>query len=637
MSYCWNPVCQQPQNPETNNFCYSCGLPLLIGTRFRARGRLENSHQTLLCVDLQLPSQAFCLCERFPITSTSPSRWTKGALLQLEALAQGPKLPSVVAYLERDQNLEYQAPACQYLFSEYIPGQNLLQHTQNGQVWSESDVQALLLGVLPVLGHLHQHQAIHRAVRPENILYHPQQQSFVLVSYRDLRFLDELSNLTPSLMATHLLNYLAPEQLVGRDSYASDLYNLGSVCLYLLTGKSPTELFDVEDDAWKWSQYLSQPLSDRVHHVLETLVQRAVRQRYSSVEAVLADLNVETAIAVSNQPAAALSPLAESPGKASSPTLATTDQAASSSASAAQPPAPPNLDRLLQDHADLYADFDLDIASFLADSDTLALHQAVLYHAAKVANKVSAEVEPSLHLFMQTPSADLTVEAYKTLGQFYLDRIKAGLHQRLDLVLAIAVHEQVDQRLQPDTPNHHALQTRLGQLYWQLAKAETPHAQICLERAINYFHKALQHSSSPPSGTAYAELHNHLGEALGALAQYQKPTANLEAAITAYQTGLKTLTAAETPNQYAAMQNNLGTAYWTLALHQQPLENLTAAIAAYNEALKHYKPDTDPLRYGMIQNNLGTAYLNLAQQRQDPNILELAIAAYRIALLYRSF
>uniref|UniRef100_A0ACD5GRT1 4-Cys prefix domain-containing protein n=1 Tax=Desertifilum tharense IPPAS B-1220 TaxID=1781255 RepID=A0ACD5GRT1_9CYAN len=36
MSYCFNLACSKPHNPESAQFCQSCGSKLLLGDRYRA-------------------------------------------------------------------------------------------------------------------------------------------------------------------------------------------------------------------------------------------------------------------------------------------------------------------------------------------------------------------------------------------------------------------------------------------------------------------------------------------------------------------------------------------------------------------------------------------------------------------------
>lgn len=89
--------------------------------------------------------------------------------------------------------------------------------------------------------------------------------------------------------------YMAPEQVRGKALPASDLYSLGVTCIYLLTGISPFELFDVTSDRWVWQDYLlpENPVSDRLSIILNKLLQNALSQRYKSAREVLAAINTQ--------------------------------------------------------------------------------------------------------------------------------------------------------------------------------------------------------------------------------------------------------------------------------------------------------------------------------------------------------
>lgn len=88
--------------------------------------------------------------------------------------------------------------------------------------------------------------------------------------------------------------YAAPEQIRGQADFTSDLYSLGITCLHLLTQTSPFNLYDVGEDAWKWQEYLTQPVSPALRAILCKLLQPATRRRYQSAAEVLADLNVSS-------------------------------------------------------------------------------------------------------------------------------------------------------------------------------------------------------------------------------------------------------------------------------------------------------------------------------------------------------
>ena len=89
--------------------------------------------------------------------------------------------------------------------------------------------------------------------------------------------------------------YVAPEQMNGKAVNASDLYSLGVTCLYLLTGISPFDLFDVGEHEWVWRDYLvDNSVSDDLGNILDKLVIFGTKRRYQGVKDVLGDLGLKT-------------------------------------------------------------------------------------------------------------------------------------------------------------------------------------------------------------------------------------------------------------------------------------------------------------------------------------------------------
>lgn len=309
MSYCFNPRCPRPHNPETHRFCHGCGWRLWLGDRYEAVqpiGGGQNS-RTFLGRDRHTLVMPQCLIKQF--TPRGETRLDQLAaadrfrrdLAQLDTVGEHPQLPSLLGYFERQGH--------QFLIQTYVAGTSLAQRLQEkGGPFDPSEVKALLLDLLPLLHHLHQHQIVHRDIKPDNLRQPPGDRHWWLV---DLGAAQSViaTRLAQAGTLTGSAEYAAPEQLQGQATYASDLYSLGVTCLHLLTDLSPFALFDGVNGCWRWRS-LVPDLDEPLGEVLERLVQPAPRDRYKTAAEVMADLGQRPPDAVT-QPVAA--PVAQSP------------------------------------------------------------------------------------------------------------------------------------------------------------------------------------------------------------------------------------------------------------------------------------------------------------------------------------
>lgn len=314
MSYCLNPNCQQPQNPDTAQFCQHCGSKILLGDRYRAIKPIGvgGFGCTFLGVDEYKPSKPRCVIKQFRPQDTGTRNSEKAAELfrleavQLEELGKHPQIPDLLAHFEQDNR--------QYLVQEYIDGQNLARELDEEGAFNETQIRQLLADLLPVLQFVHDRQVIHRDIKPENIIRRrisptnfgkAKAGELVLVDFGASKSaagsaLDRTGTVIGSA------GYAAPEQAFGRAVFASDLYSLGVTCVHLLTQVPPFDLFDSREGKWVWRDYLvDNPVSPQLGRVLDKMLNSAIARRYQGAAEVLADLN--------RQPTAAAKPLPPEP------------------------------------------------------------------------------------------------------------------------------------------------------------------------------------------------------------------------------------------------------------------------------------------------------------------------------------
>ncbi len=87
--------------------------------------------------------------------------------------------------------------------------------------------------------------------------------------------------------------FSAPEVIAGQPSHSSDIYSIGSIAVYLLTGIRPFQLFDAANHCWVWQDYWHpNRQTSRINHPkLAAILDRAIALdpdlRFNSATAML--------------------------------------------------------------------------------------------------------------------------------------------------------------------------------------------------------------------------------------------------------------------------------------------------------------------------------------------------------------
>ena len=291
MNQCLNPDCLAV-NLETHRFCQLCGQKLWLKDRYQAMKLIGQGGfgKTFLAIDHDKPSKPQCVIKQFFPQGQETGGLQKAAELfaeeakRLDELGKHPQIPELLAYfIHEDQR--------QYLVQEYIAGQNLEQELKSQGNFNQDKIRALLLDLLPVLDFIHQRQVIHRDIKPENIIRRAQDNKLVLVDFGAAKAVTPVNRSVTGTMIGSA-EYVAPEQMNGKAVNASDLYSLGVTCLYLLTGISPFDLFDVGEHEWIWRDYLvNNSINNDLGNILDKLVIFGTKRRYQNVEEVLQNLS----------------------------------------------------------------------------------------------------------------------------------------------------------------------------------------------------------------------------------------------------------------------------------------------------------------------------------------------------------
>jgi serine/threonine protein kinase len=181
-----------------------------------------------------------------------------------------------------------------FLVMDYLPGGTLKEKLGRPIPWQEA--VKLLLPIAEALAYAHQHNILHRDVKPGNILMtendRPMLTDFGIAKILDL---EEGQTLTGTGVGIGTPEYMSPEQGMGRGVDArTDIYSLGVVLYELITGRkpftadTPMAVVDkhVHDPLPRPSQMVK-GLPDAVEKVLLKLLAKRPEDRYPIMSAVI--------------------------------------------------------------------------------------------------------------------------------------------------------------------------------------------------------------------------------------------------------------------------------------------------------------------------------------------------------------
>ena len=174
-----------------------------------------------------------------------------------------------------------------YLVLEYLKGQTLLDKIEYYTKFTVKEACEIMIQLLDAIAYTHDHQIIHRDIKPQNIFY----LSNGIVKLGDFGIAKnekEAENHGKILGSVH---FLAPEVLQGKPfSVASDIYAAGITFFQLVTGVLPFDgsTKDVADAQVKRefpsaSNYVTSIPKD-LDEIIKKAVEKNPKNRYKNAE-----------------------------------------------------------------------------------------------------------------------------------------------------------------------------------------------------------------------------------------------------------------------------------------------------------------------------------------------------------------
>jgi serine/threonine protein kinase, bacterial len=265
----------------------------LLNNRYKIVSSLARGGfgETFLAVDTHLPSGKKCVIKQLkpPQEVVQSAQWLKERFekeaIILEELGNNcSQIPKLYAYFSEEGNF--------YLVQEWIEGMTLAELHHKGGNFSESEVEELLIDILPVLDYIHSQQIIHRDIKPDNIIIRKSDGKPVLIDFGIIKekVTTQIRSNKKSSIILGTPGYMPSEQAAGRPVYSSDLYSLGLTAVFMLTGQN-AEDFAVDHNTGEllWRNALKNSHSQLIT-ILEQVIRFHPRDRFSSAGEMLAAL-----------------------------------------------------------------------------------------------------------------------------------------------------------------------------------------------------------------------------------------------------------------------------------------------------------------------------------------------------------
>jgi serine/threonine protein kinase/WD40 repeat protein len=181
---------------------------------------------------------------------------------------------------------------------QYVDGESLAQRlTRLGRLACE-EATSIVEQCLGGLGAAHSRGLIHRDVKPGNILIDGRTGRVVLVDFGLVRRIDGSTRMTATGTIMGTVDYIAPEQVRGKDlDGRSDLYSLGVIFYQMLSGRLPFEA--ATPTAMMFQHAYGQPLPlpkaardvpEPICHIVARLMARDPAERYTDCAEALDDV-----------------------------------------------------------------------------------------------------------------------------------------------------------------------------------------------------------------------------------------------------------------------------------------------------------------------------------------------------------
>ncbi|MEO1147178.1 MAG: FHA domain-containing protein [Cyanobacteria bacterium J06638_22] len=263
-------------------FCVDCGQPLRVLDTLGDYQLLNVLGQSDISITYQAWRDGHTMALK-----TLNSEW----LNNTQALATLEHEADTLRYLDHSQIpslIDFQVVGEKAaLVMQMMPGQNLRNYmTDHGSVSLERAI-AWILEICQILTYLHEFTPpiAHRDLRPKNLIYNPDTDTLALVDFGAVKRVILERPFPPGSKG-----YGAPERLQLHPVQAMDIFSLGPLFAFLVTGHNPLAYYSDDHGQFRFQAAMIPNIPSELVPILHRLTEPALEDRYDSVDVVIADL-----------------------------------------------------------------------------------------------------------------------------------------------------------------------------------------------------------------------------------------------------------------------------------------------------------------------------------------------------------
>ncbi|RCJ22677.1 serine/threonine protein kinase [Nostoc sp. ATCC 43529] len=301
MSLCINPLCPKPNHPNNheNRFCQSCGSHLELLGRYRVKSLLSDKtgfSKVYEAYEQNTPKILKILKEDLSNNPQAIELFQHEFTVLLKLNHPGiPKEDSYFQYQTRNGLVLH----C--IAMEKIDGYNLEEwFQQHNQPISQEQAIAWLKQLTEILYLVHSKQYLHRDIKPSNIMIKPDGQLVIIDFGTANEIVKNSPDESPKMTALMSSGYSAPEQMNGEAVPQSDFFALGRTFVFLLTGKHPLDMYDVQHNLLHWKNHAID-ISPLLLNLIDWLIKLDIEKRPTNAQEILQHLEeFENKITINN-------------------------------------------------------------------------------------------------------------------------------------------------------------------------------------------------------------------------------------------------------------------------------------------------------------------------------------------------